>query len=82
MSPQYWQAIAAFVAACAALYGVVTVPLLRALKAEIGLSEARMKLLVTELKTEIAGMEGRLKTEMVGMEARLNERIDTRLVHR
>lgn len=71
MNPQYWQAIAAFIAACAALYGVVTVPLLRTLKAEISASEARMTVLLTGLNTE-----------MVKMEARLNERIDTRLIHK
>ena len=71
MNPQYWQAVAAFIAACAALYAVVTAPLLRTLKAEISASEARQKVLLTEIKTEMASME-----------ARLNARIDTRLVHR
>lgn len=88
-NPQWLQAIGAFVAACAALYGTVTVPLLRAIKAEIGLVKAEIKLemaeMETRLKTEMAGLRtdmAGMKTDMVGMEARLNERIDTRLVHR
>lgn len=72
MNPQYWQAIAAFVVACAALYGIVTAPLLRTLKAESGASEERMKNLVTDAKTE-------LKTEMAAMEKRLNERLTDKL---
>lgn len=72
MNPQYWQAIAAFVVACAALYGIVTAPLLRTLKAEIGASEERMKGLVTNL-------EALMKTELMGMEKRLNERLADKL---
>ena len=53
MSPQYWQAIGAFIAACAALYAIVTAPLLRTLKAEISASEARMKLLLSEMEKRL-----------------------------
>lgn len=82
MNPQFWQAIGAFVAACAALYGVVTVPLMRVIKAEVGLSEARMKLLLAEMELRLKTDMTELKADMAAMEARLNERIDTRLVHR
>ena len=73
MNPQYWQAIAAFVVACAALYGIVTAPLLRTLKAEIGASEERMKGLVTNL-------EALFKTDLMAMEKRLNERLADKLI--
>ena len=73
MNPQYWQAIAAFVVACAALYGVVTAPLLRTLKAEISASEERMKGLVTGVKTE-------LKEEMAAMELRLSDKLSSKLI--
>lgn len=82
MSPQWWQAVAAFAAACAALYTVVTLPLLRVIKAEIGLSEERTKGLITGLKAEMAAMEARLNARIDAMEKRLNERIDTWLIHR
>lgn len=82
MSPQYWQALGGIIVACGALYTVVTLPLLRVIKAEIGgvkaaidLSEARMKLLSAEV-------EARLTAHITEVEKRLNERIDTRLVHR
>ena len=57
------------------LYGIVTVPVLRTLKAEISASESRLDVRLVEL-------EKNLKLEMAGVEKRLNERIDTRLVHR
>lgn len=72
MNPQYWQALGAFVVACAALYGVVTAPLLRTLKAEIDASEERMKGLVTNL-------EALMKTDLMAMETRLNERLIDKL---
>lgn len=72
MNPQYWQAIAAFVVACAALYGIVTAPLLRTLKAENSASEERMKGLVTNL-------EAVFKTDLMAMEKRLNERLTDKL---
>lgn len=93
MSPQYWQALGAIIVACGALYSVVTLPLLRVIKAEgggvraeIALTEARVKLLLTEvearLTAHITAVDTGLKVEITAAEKRLNERIDTRLVHR
>lgn len=86
MNPQYWQALGALIVAGGALYGVVTALLLRTLKAEIGLSEERMKVLITGLKVEMTAMEARLstkietvKTELGAAEARLNERLADKL---
>lgn len=77
-----WKIVGLVIAALAsvtgilgALYGIVTVPILRTLKAEISGSESR-------LETKLVELEKNLKLEMAGVEKRLNERIDTRLVHR
>lgn len=75
MNPQYWQALGGIVVACAALYGVVTVPILRLIKAESELVEERLKLLRADLKTEMTELKG----EMTAMEARLNERLADKL---
>ena len=75
MNPENLKLILGILGACAAiiggLYGVVTVPILRALKGDAAALRA-------ELKTAVA----ELRTDMIAMEARLNQRIDTRLVHR
>lgn len=68
MNPQYWQALGGIIVACGALYGVVTVPILRLIKAESELAAERLKLLKTGMKTE-----------MTAMETRLNERIADKL---
>ena len=68
-------ALASVTGILGALYGIVTVPMLRTLKAEMSGNEARLGIKLIEL-------EKNLKLEMAAMEKRLNERIDTRLVHR
>jgi hypothetical protein len=79
MNPETLKAIAGIIAGIAAiiggLYGVVTVPILRTIKAEVAASENRLR---AELKGEIA----MLRSDLKDTEHRLNERIDTRLVHR
>jgi hypothetical protein len=93
VTPDTWKVaglvIAAFASVAAilgALYGIVTVPVLRTIKAEISGSESRTKSQISEmegrLNVKMVEMEGRLNVKMVEMEKRLNERIDTRLVHR
>ena len=75
------------------LYGVVTIPILRTIKAEISGSESRIQTRmlqvemslekrITGVEKEMTAMEARLEKKLVEMEARLNQRIDTRLVHR
>lgn len=58
MNPQYWQPVAATIGAIAALlaglYGIVTVPLLRTLKAEVSASEARLKAQMTEMESRLS----------------------------
>ena len=75
-------ALASVTGILGALYGIVTVPMLRTVKAELSSSESRLEIRLMELeknlKLEMAG----IKLEMAAMEKRLNERIDTRLVHR
>jgi hypothetical protein len=72
MNPQYWQPIAATIGAIAALiaglYGIVTIPLLRTIKAEIG-----------TCKAEIGTSEARLKLQMTEMESRLSQRISDKV---
>lgn len=68
MNAQYWQALGAIVVACGALYGVVTAPLLRLIKAESGL-----------IKAEMAALEARLNAKIDAVEARLNERLADKL---
>ena len=93
MTPDVWRIVGLVIAAFAsvsailgALYGIVTVPILRTLKAEISGNEARLKAQLIEaegrLNLKMSEMEGRLNLKMVEMEKRLDERIDTRLVHR
>jgi hypothetical protein len=97
MTPDTIKAIIGVLAAMAAiiggLYGVVTVPILRTIKAEISASEARtetrmlqMELRlgkrISEVEVQMAAIETILEKKLVEMEARLNQRIDTRLVHR
>lgn len=78
MNSEAWKAAGLVIAALAsvtgilgALYGIVTVPMLRILKAEMG-----------QIRAEMGQLRSEIKTELVEMEKRLNERIDTRLVHR
>ena len=79
MNPENLKLILGILAAGAAiiggLYGVVTIPILRTIKAEISASESRVR-------TDMISMESRLEKQMIEMEARLNQRIDTRLVLR
>ena len=75
-------ALASVTGILGALYGIVTVPVLRTLKAEISGAESRIKI---ELLASEARLEKRLsemEKQIAGMEHRLNERIDTRLIHR
>jgi hypothetical protein len=85
--------LVAVVAILGSLYGIVTVPLLRVLKAEMGAlraeiaaSESRLEIKITALESrleiKITALESRLEKQMIEMETRLNQRIDTRLVHR
>ena len=61
MNPDTWKIIAALAGLLAGLYAVVTAPLLKAMKSEIGASEARLKLEIatskTEIKTDIAALQ-------------------------
>jgi hypothetical protein len=97
MTPDTIKAIIGVLAAMAAiiggLYGVVTIPILRTIKAEISGSESRIQTRmlqvemslekrITGVEKEMTAMEARLEKKLVEMEARLNQRIDTRLVHR
>ena len=82
MTPQFWQSLAAIIAAFAAviasLYAVITRPLLRTIKAELLAGRAEMASVEARIKTELVGMEAqiasveaRLKGELAAMEARL-----------
>jgi hypothetical protein len=79
MTPDSIKAIIGVLAAMAAiiggLYGVVTIPILRTIKAEISGSESRIQTRMIQiemgLEKRIAGVE----KQMVEMEARLEKRI-------
>ena len=82
-------ALASVTGILAALYGIVTVPVLRTLKAEISASESRIKIEIiaseTRLEKQIIASETKLEKQMVELEKRmvemehnLNQRIDTR----
>ena len=74
MTPQMWQTIAATIAALAALlgglYGILTVPLLRTMKAEIAASEARMKLAMKEETNAINADIATLQSKVEALEIR------------
>ena len=68
MNVELWKLIASI---SVALVGVVTAPIIWAVKAEAGKLKAEIKLDIAELKLEMGKLE-----------KRLSERIDTRLTHR
>lgn len=72
MNVELWKLIGSI---SIALIGVVTAPIIWAVKAEAGKLKA-------ELKLELEKMKAELKLDIEKLEKRLNERIDTRLTHR
>jgi ribosomal protein L29 len=93
MNAESWKLILAF---GGLFLTTITGPVLWALitegrrfKAELESMESRLKIEISNARTDMASMESRLKieissvrTDMANMETRLNERITTRLVHK
>jgi hypothetical protein len=65
-----WKVIASVAGILVGLYGVVTMPIMRLIKAEITASEER-------LKQQVTLGDGALNQRLTEMEARLNQRIDS-----